>query len=85
MDDQRTTGSRGTSVLKRILKWFTIAAWSYTLVMVVFTAIQSNRGDLLGYSAGAEVSVLSGSVASVVTCVYLLVAVLEKRSRNHRQ
>jgi hypothetical protein len=85
MDDQRTDRAGGGSMLRRILKWLTFAAWGYTLVVVVFTAIHARNGNSLGYSAGAEVSVLSGSVALTLTCVYVLVVFVEKRFFTRRQ
>ena len=67
-------------MFRRILKWLAIVAWGYTLVVLVFTGIHANRGDSLGYSAGAELTVLSGSVALTLTCVYGLVVFVEKWS-----
>jgi hypothetical protein len=72
-------------MFRRVLKWLTIVAWGYTFIVVVFTGIHARNGDLLGYSVGAELSVLSGSVALTLTCVYALVAFVQKRSIARRE
>jgi hypothetical protein len=85
VDDLTANPPSGGDKFRRILKWLTIAAWGYTLVMIAAAWILFKRGDTLGYSASAETAVLSANVALVPTCLYALVAIRQKWFPIHAQ